>query len=214
MKRQQILVPIFLVSVLFLPSCSGNKTKKGAEPPKPAPAAEKKNHGGEGTANPASGTKSGAGAATTIPVKKRAPAELLAAIPCKLAGKSGVFAVFPDNQAAGQVCFGLYPARGNEVDIPKFDIRGGGIHIISHYTAGGEPGAMKLMKWEERGGKPCLEAACGNEIPVKRETFSAPGESGWTYIIITPEKTVDFGSVTGGYIGLVMGADKYIPLFH
>jgi hypothetical protein len=202
---------MLFAAMVSLQSCSGNKAKKGAETRNPAPAVEEQKRGGGQTANPASSPVSEPAAAVTA--KKRTPAELLAAIPCKLENKKGIFAVFPDNPAAGQGCFGLYPAGGNNPDIPKFDIQGGGMHIMIHDTARGESGGMKLMRWEERNGKPCLETACGKEIPFKLESYSAPGESGWSYVILTPEKSVDFVSTAGGYIGLVIGADKYIPLF-
>lgn len=197
---------MLLVAALCLPSCSGDKTKRGGEQRKPAPATGEQKRGGAVATNPTS-------ASAPISVKKRTPAELLAALPCKMEGKKGVFAVFPDNTVAGQVCFGLYPARGSDQEIPKFDIQGGGMHIIFHDTSGNEPGGIKLMRWEERDGRPCLEAACGKEIPVKREIYSAPGDSGWTYIIVTPEKLLDFASIPVGYYGLIVGADKYLPLF-
>lgn len=217
MKRPFFFAAMLLVAVLSFQSCSGSKTKKSREEQrKPAPAVEEQKRAGTGTGeHKPAGPKTANQTSVTapIPVKNRIPAALLAALPCKMEGKKGAFAVFPDNPAAGQICFSHYPARGNEPDIPKFDIQGGGMHIIFHYSAGSEPGEMKLMRWANRDGKPCLEAACGEEILVKREIYSAPGESGWTYIIITPEKPVDFASVTGGYYGLVMGAEKYIPLF-
>ncbi|MEW6201741.1 MAG: hypothetical protein AB1546_07190 [bacterium] len=206
MKKQRFIVVMILVAVLCFPSCSGKKTKKDVEPRKPAPAgAEQK------TSN--AGTKKTTSVPTSIPVKHRTPAELLMALPCKLEGKKGIFAVFPDNPAAGQVCFSLYPARGNEPDIPKFDIQGGGMHIIFHDTTGSEPGDIKLMRWQERDGKPCLDAACGKEVTIKREIHNAPGEAGWTYIIVTPETPIDFASVSGEYYGIFIGADKYLPLF-
>jgi hypothetical protein len=216
MYKKHFIVLMLVVAVSCLPACSGNKIKNGAQQLKPAPAAGEQMRGDTGSGEQKPGGPNSANPASAvapIPVKKRIPAELLAAVPCKLESMAGVFAVFPDNPAAGQTCFGIYPVRKNTSDIPKFDIQGGGMHIIFHYTAGNEPGATKLMKWEERGGKPCLEASCGKEIAVRRETYSAPGESGWAYIIITPEKPLDFASVSGGYYGLVMGADKYIPLF-
>jgi hypothetical protein len=210
MKRKLFIAATLLVAALCIQSCSGNKTKKVREEEqrKPAPAAGKQWRGGVGTA------ANQASAPAHIPVKQRTPAALLAALPCKMNGKKGVFAVFPDNTAAGQICFGLYFQQGNALNIRKFDIQSGGMHIIFHDVAGIKPGAMKLMKWEDRAGQPCLEAACGKEIPVKRETYSAPGDSGWTYVIVTPEKPIDFASVRGAYYCLVIGADKYLPLFY
>lgn len=189
---------------LLAVSCSKKTEKAGGSSPvnQPQPGAP-----------PARQNPQPASAPASVTVKNRTPAALLSALPCKMEGKKGIFAVFPDNPAAGQACFSLYPARGNEPEIPKFDIQGGGMHIIFHDTAGNEPGGIKLMRWEELDARPCLEPACGKEIPVKREIYSARGESGWTYIIVTPEKPIDFASIPGGYYGLIMGADKYIPLF-
>lgn len=211
MNKQFVIVGMLVFAMLSLQSCSGNRTKKRVEPPKSPPAAEEQVPVGKETANPEHPeVRTGA---VAIPVKKRPPAQLVAALPCKLEGKEGVFAAFPDNPVAGQVCFGLNPAQGNEAVIPKFDIQGGGVQIIFHFSGGNEPGGIRLMRWEKRDGKPCLEAACGKEIPVKSENYSAPGESGWAYKIITPEKPLDFASAMGGYVGLVIGANKYIPLF-
>jgi hypothetical protein len=218
MKRQFFFAAMVLTAVLFIQSCSSNGILKGRKQQlKPAPAIEGQKSVVTGTGeqmpnglkntNPAS-------AAAPIPVKKRTPAELIAALPCKLQGVTGVFIVFPDNPAAGQACFSVYPAPGNGLEITQFDIQGGGMHVVFHYTEGGEPGSVKLMRWDERDGNPCLEAACGTEIPVKRETYSDPGESSWSYTIITPEKPLNFVNLSEEYIGLVMGAEKYTPLFH
>lgn len=201
MCRHLLLLVFLFVSVLFLQSCSGDKTKN-SEQAVSSSAREQQRTGIPENA-----------AAAPAATRQRPPAELLAAIPCKLAGKPGVFAAFPDNLAAGQGCFSLYPAQGTEPNIPKFDIQNGGIYVILHNISGSDTGDIKLIKWEERGGSPCLEAECGAEIPARSELYSSPNEAGWNYVIVEPTIPVDLASETGGYYGIVKGSDKYFPLF-
>ncbi|MEW6202866.1 MAG: hypothetical protein AB1546_12875 [bacterium] len=187
--KNTLFVILLLASVLLLASCSGGKSKKSVSAEKPAATAQKKSIG-----------------------------QFLSALPCKLQGKKGVFAVFPDNPVAGQVCFSLSPLQGNKGDIPKFDIRNNGMHIIIHDTAGAATAAMKIVKLQNRGDQPCIEKSCVSEVAVSEETYNAPGEQGWSYIVLTPAESVDITSGAGGYYGAAVrtgAADiVYIPVFN
>lgn len=202
MNKKRILVAMCVIVSMCVASCSGGKTKgHDAKQDKPAQSVVEQ-QGGGGTDAPAENS-----------AVRRTPAQLLAAIPCKMQNKKGVFAVFPDNSVAGQICFKLNPANGTEQSIPTFNIQSGGMYIVFHDNSGITPGEASLMKWAVRNGSSCLETDCGKAIASRSETYAAPDEPGWNYLIITPEKSVDFSSSSEGDIGLVVGAEKYLPLF-
>lgn len=203
-KTNIILTAIFiLAAAALLPSCS--KQKKPASAENPPATAEK-------------GAPAGAeAAAPAVAVKKRTPAELLAAIPCKLNGKKGLFAVFPDNPAAGQICFSLAPPAGNGASVTTFDIQGGSMHIINHDTNNAPAAALKIVKLENRGGKPCVEKSCVSEIAASNENYTDPAETGWRYTILTPSESPNLSSGAGAYFGVAAKSGPadmvYAPVF-
>ena len=215
--KQTLKIAILLPAmVLCFPGCRGGKVEKKTARDNPAAVTEDRRPGAAAKAVPPGSVAPDAHpASASHAANRKTPEKLIESLPCRLDGKRGVFAVFPDNPVSGQVCFSLYPARGKAADIPTFDIRAGGMYIIFHDTAGITTGPVTLMNWENRGGRPCLDAACGKKIAVKRETYNAPGNAGWTYTIISPVEAVGMSSVNAGYYGVVMnGGAQYLPLFY
>lgn len=196
MINRRILLALCVATSMWAASCSGGKTDKGTGD---APVKE------QAAAQQEAATNAGA-------VKTRTPEALLAELPCKMQGKRGAYAVFPDNDVAGQICFKLGAISETEAKIPSFDIHGGNIYVIFHYEGGDEPGEITLARWEDRDGAPCVEDACGTAIATKSEKYSPADEAGWTYVIATPETPLDLAAGDGSHIGLLRPY-KALPLF-
>ena len=89
------------------------------------------------------------------------------------------------------------------------------MYFIFHAASGVKPGGMKIMKWKDSGGKPCMEKSCASEIKCSVETLADSAVPGWTYFVLTPDSPADLSSGSGGYYGLVINEkEKYIPLFY
>lgn len=193
MKKGLLIAGLLIAAALCLPSCNGKPKKTDIQASPPA-TTEK----------------------STVPVKaprNRTSAELIANLPCKIDTKKGAFAVFPDNPVAGQNCFGLYTPGKPDQKIQVFDIMTDGMYIIFHDAAGAAPQSIKLMQWENRDGRPCMEKACGKQVPTRTESRNAPGNDGWTYTIATPLNPADLISGGKNFYGIVINEENQLPLF-
>lgn len=153
---------------------------------------------------------------------KKAPAapkktldQLLKEIPCDLAQKPGIFAVFPKNPVQGQWCFNLVASIGKSA---TFDIQSDDMSIVVHQANDIDPNAIKLVQWKKQNDTVCMDPGCATPVETDIQTFEDPKSKGMIFVFMTPKQPVILSKNPDVYYGVqidVQGEKKaYIPMFN